>query len=319
MHEDIKERINALILEIGGLNSFISENISQFNDKIKRIEFKDEYTYSKSEYWILIIFRDTFLKLKNILDQNFKYIETMGLLAVTRYVFETLVWSRLLDNDMRYGLVHYSHLIDAQIKHYEENLKKVSDEIGLFEALAKEENTRIDNAVQKIFEKGSNTLDPKSGQSQIIQEIMKETDRKARLSFCIYGDDAKVNGYGFQAYLLKKQMVEKIRNFAQEVREERIRFDKNCSGEILKLAQKRWKWNEQAKKVGMLEQYEFLYSFTSRLLHSTPVSRTTNQKDLELQEIKIFLDFTYIAILEISDLGKKQLSRFFPDPGSKNE
>jgi hypothetical protein len=42
-----------------------------------------------------------------------------------------------------------------------------------------------------------------------------------------------------------------------------------------------WQWKQQAASVGMSDQYEFIYSFTSRLLHATPVSLTTNQKLLD--------------------------------------
>jgi hypothetical protein len=49
-----------------------------------------------------------------------------------------------------------------------------------------------------------------------------------------------------------------------------------------------WRWKEQAAIAGMSEQYEFIYSFTSRLLHATPVSLTTNQKLLEPGEMHCF-------------------------------
>jgi hypothetical protein len=68
-----------------------------------------------------------------------------------------------------------------------------------------------------------------------------------------------------------------------------------------------WQWKQQAASVGMSDQYEFIYSFTSRLLHATPVSLTTNQKLLEPEEMHRFLEYIYVSILDIVDLAKQML------------
>ncbi len=56
----------------------------------------------------------------------------------------------------------------------------------------------------------------------------------------------------------------------------------------------------------MIEQYEFLYSYTSRLLHATPVSIFTNQKNLEPEEMRLFLEYVYVSMLDALELGEKQ-------------
>ena len=38
----------------------------------------------------------------------------------------------------------------------------------------------------------------------------------------------------------------------------------------------------------MASEYDFIYSYTSRLLHATPASLTTNQKSLEAEEVFLF-------------------------------
>ena len=76
---------------------------------------------------------------------------------------------------------------------------------------------------------------------------------------------------------------------------------------ILEKQEQSWRWKEQAAIVGMSDQFEFIYSFTSRLLHATPVSLTTNQKLLEPDEMHIFLEYIYVSILDIVDLAKQML------------
>ncbi len=68
---------------------------------------------------------------------------------------------------------------------------------------------------------------------------------------------------------------------------------------------KRWNWKEQAAKAGMSEQYGFLYSYTSRLLRATPASLTTKQKNLELDEVSMFLDFIFVAMLEATEIAER--------------
>jgi hypothetical protein len=66
-----------------------------------------------------------------------------------------------------------------------------------------------------------------------------------------------------------------------------------------------WKWDRQAKSVGMLDQYEYIYSFSSSLLHATPASM--HQATLEEHEIGIFLDYILVSISDVIDLSYELL------------
>jgi hypothetical protein len=43
-------------------------------------------------------------------------------------------------------------------------------------------------------------------------------------------------------------------------------FDNETPSDVKALAPNRWKWNKQAERVGMKDEYEFIYAFASRLL-----------------------------------------------------
>src|SRR5213592_1397054 len=65
------------------------------------------YNHDSSEYpdslWVLVAHTDSLVRVRLFLEQNFNYVEPMGLLAVTRYLFELLIWLKLMHADKRYG------------------------------------------------------------------------------------------------------------------------------------------------------------------------------------------------------------------------
>ena len=68
-------------------------------------------------------------------------------------------------------------------------------------------------------------------------------------------------------------------------------------------------WKQRAAIVGMAAEYDFVYSYTSRLLHATPPSITTDQKNLEPGEIEMFLRYVKVAIMDMLDIATKVLTR----------
>ncbi len=57
----------------------------------------------------------------------------------------------------------------------------------------------------------------------------------------------------------------------------------------------------------MSDRLTSIYSYTSKLLHATPISLTTNQKNLAESEIKIFLKYIYIRLLDVIKIVEKLL------------
>ena len=61
-----------------------------------------------------------------------------------------------------------------------------------------------------------------------------------------------------------------------------------------------------ASEAGLAHEHDYIYAFASKLLHATPSSLTTDQKNLELSEIYIFLRYIHVKILEIMELARLQ-------------
>src|SRR5690606_33043132 len=126
--------------------------------------------------------------------------------------------------------------------------------------------------------------------------VGESIDRKAARHFSIYADQAKTNGYGFQAYIVEQQALPQIDASIADLEGEKATFDTSISVDIRNLIPGRWNWRQMAEKVDLVEEYDFIYTFSSKLLHATPASITTNQKNLEQQEMVVFLKYIDIKV-----------------------
>jgi len=255
------------------------------------------------DFWAIAAYRNALVRLRLILENNFFSLETLNVLVTTRYVFETLVWLRVLNQDTEYGLVFYYQTIEKQIQHFTNYRKKLEDEISLLNALGQEENDLYQDRVQKLAD------DPKSLTAERVSEetasIMNEMDRKARRAFCLYAESARHNGYGLQAHLIRTKAIPYVDTQIDELLAKRKAFADRCSEPVKKKLTERWNWKKKATLAGMPDQYEFIYSYTSRLLHATPASILTDQKNLEPQEMALFLYYIYVSMLDSLDLAAR--------------
>jgi len=103
-----------------GYTGRLSSSVAVCETHFARAPDKQEPNLSKRShaYWVHVAFADSLVRLRLLIEQNFAHIESIGLLAVTRYVFELTVWLKLLAKDSRYGLVYYRELIKNQLEYH---------------------------------------------------------------------------------------------------------------------------------------------------------------------------------------------------------
>jgi len=124
----------------------------------------------------------------------------------------------------------------------------------------------------------------------------------------MYGQQALINGYDFQSHLVEKKVLPQVFKTIADLEQEARDFDRDAPKEIKYLIPKRWKWRDRAGLVDMQDEYDFIYSYTSRLLHATPASLTTNQKNLEPDEVKLFLDYIHVRLVDIIHIARNELA-----------
>jgi hypothetical protein len=130
-------------------------------------------------------------------------------------------------------------------------------------------------------------------------------DKHASRRFSIFVEQAKVNGYGFQAHLVRKNLVPQIEKSIEDVYSEKTVFDAKMSKNVKDLIPSKWNWKQMAQKVGLTDEYDYIYTFSSKLLHATPASITTDQKNLEVSEIVVFLKYIDVKISDVLDLANE--------------
>lgn len=298
--------------QIGNILKSIKDKHSTIDQEARRIKDKPLTNKTDPNYWCLIGLGDALVKIRLMIEQNFNYIETMGILATTRYIFELSIWLKLFKLSPYYGFLYYSELVNIQKNHFILNKKQILNEICLLEDLDNYQKDLIEREFNRINlindekEKKENSLNFRN-------TIFKNVDDKAARHFSIYAEQAKTNGYSFQAYLIKNKVLPEIQKNIDILEK-----DVNLLKEIILILEKEMpklldknksklkyiNWKDKADLVNMRNEYEYIYALTSSLLHATPSSLTTNMKNLDLSEVLIFLKFIYVTIQDIIDFSK---------------
>ncbi|MGD5348431.1 hypothetical protein QUS50_22475, partial [Xanthomonas citri pv. citri] len=112
------------------------------------------------------------------------------------------------------------------------------------------------------------------------QQIQSDAlDKLMRREFCLYAEQATQNGYGFQAHLIRNNAIP-----AHEAKLQELEYHQQLLNSVMTsllderhagFARSKWNWADRARDVKMDGQYRFLYSFTSKLLHSIPLNIIT--------------------------------------------
>ncbi len=307
--EKAQRAISEIADEIAGLGTTFDDVASA----LRRIsgELTEEMFANGADYYrayMMVTAHLAALEKCHILTQNnVRFLETFNVLTVTRYVFELLVWLRILEKDSDQAIELFVQVGEQQAEHIEAYTKKLTDEIALFREFDKED--KIPQSLVDDLKAGKIRGDEVG---QRMREHEAEIDRRARRRFCLYARAARVNGYGFQAHLIEEKAIPRAVQHLADVRAEQAAFESTIGQaefdritKTTKGKRARSSWKDRAQSVGMGDQYEFIYGYTSKLLHALPFSFYTRQKNLEALEMEVFLDFAYVSMLDIIDLGTR--------------
>lgn len=260
-----------------------------------------EKTFDKlsSDHWRRNVYGNALIRLRLFSENNFNFVETIGLLAVARYVFEVSVWLRLFEKDDRYCLVYYKELLETQLRYYKDSLAQLHREIDLLKRF-----DALDNPTKKPCE--AMLTKSVADYGKMVRDAMNRVDAEASRHFSLYLNDAKTNGYGFQAYLVENKAVPQVEAEIANIQGELLEFSKLVKEDIRHLAKPRWQWRAMSEKAGLVHEHDYIYSYASKLLHATPASLTTDQKNLEMAEVYLFLRYIHVKMLEVADLAYAQ-------------
>ena len=305
--DDMAQVLNGLVGELRGLRPALEQVVTQANARMREFSSRslDEAEYARVELPVAISL-EAAKKILLIIDNNLFYLETISVLGLTRYLFEILLWLRAIRANPLRSIEFFVQIYDDQQKHIERYMKRLSDEADFFDELHKLD--RMPKEVLDLARSDPTKITPEFVQ-QAIAAKEEEVDRQARRRFILYRRAARTNGYSFQAYLIREKALKTAQEQLNQLVEDRANFERRV-GEALvtqitvtaKGKRLRWSWKEEADAVGMIDAYDFIYGYTSRLLHATPVSFYTKKKNLDMEEMETFLEFSYVSILDFIEI-----------------
>jgi hypothetical protein len=301
--------IQLLIADICGLHPRLEELIRQFGEIIDQVERASQAGVSKNpgDYWELIAFKDSLVRVNLFLEQNFNYVETIGVLAVARYLLELTVWLKLLKMDGRYGLVYYREMLKKNLEFYTELRNNAKLEISFLRNIGAQEQSLIESRLAETMQITDEEA-RKQALRRLSDDVTQEVDQTASRKFSLYGEQAQTNGYDYQAYQVETKVLPKISKSVMDLEQKLDTFDRDTPPDIRDLAQKKWRWKDQANLAGMKDEYDFIYAYASRLLHATPASLTTNQKNLEPDEMRLFVKYIRVRLLDMVEMAEELIA-----------
>lgn len=245
-------------------------------------------------------------KFDTVLARDGDY-ETFELLAIARNLLENHIWLRLLRADVNYGLVFYARFLTEQIQNHDAYLAKLRGEAELFESM--EDLERDINSVTIARAKASPAPSPEdlADISAERNERLRELDDMVRREFSLFAEQATYNGYSYQAAILRRRAIPAYEAERLKAHAEREALFADLPAlldpKLLKLATggaSQWNWRARAVEAHLGRRYDFLYGYTSRLLHATPLNLVT-EKALSELEARIILDYIVVVGADILD------------------
>jgi hypothetical protein len=198
--------------------------------------------------------------------------------------------------------------LETQQRFYQDAKAHLEREIAWLKSLDEKERRLHERAMEIIRPLGIGGADAKVGASTLntkLNNISEAIDAEAARRFSIYAAGARTNGYGYQAHLVERQALPPVLKALADVDTERERFEATVPADIKALRKKRWQWRTMAQMVGTEDEYDYIYSFASKLLHATPASITTDQKNLEMSEMGLFLKYIDVTIADIVTMAEE--------------
>lgn len=299
MEADVTKQLSEHVKRIKSYRDLVDEEAK----RLRPPELAATFDNSNAHHWCLSVVGDSLVRTRLLIEQSFQFVDSLGVVAVSRYLHELSIWLNLFIKDERYGLLYYDQLIDTQKNYYQSTLDQLRREIVLLDEFALREEKERDGF--------TNQQESAEGFAAAIRNAAEKIDKEAARTFSIYAEQAKYNGYGFQAYLVAQQSIPPVESALMDIAAERSSFDNSILPRISDLVldknrrKKRWKWKEMAKEVGLESEYDYIYSFSSKILHATPASITTNQKNLEATEMLVFLKYIEVKLADLIEISKR--------------
>lgn len=208
-----------------------------------------------------------------------------------RYAFEALVLSRLLIKEPLFVYSVYLGIHKIQEDQIENHISRLKEEIKFFEELEKMDS---DDAVElgmftaEMHDKGQHAEVGKSG-SKLFENMAKiDSIKDERIT--LWSENVEHIGYGFHAQILREKVLPEYlerQKHLKDLNKKRAKSmiknglfnlfadSKGQESRVFKAAQDTRSWAQKAEDADLKEEYNFVYTYTSSIMHCTSYSFMT--------------------------------------------
>jgi hypothetical protein len=300
----MKSQLEILTADLNSLEKRIRKGIKRFT-VLTHIRTNSEFDYQN------FLFLKILTKLESVIRNVKRNKSNLLLLASTvRFLFETLIQLELVKKEPKhiYILLYsiYNHQVTKTNKLYEElksNLLVLDKIIELREQLI------------KYIETPTNTKKNKLVYTKHINQEIADILLSRTYIFLAHIDKiepTEVRKILMEIYMPKyEKLIDDLANEKKHYAKEIIKkpfitnlFDfKNQFSKVFTQFKDTRSWSDKAKEVGLLDDYIYMYDYTSSLIHSTSYSLITspNIDDEEIGTNLIFIRQYLLLILNNFD------------------
>ena len=143
MQEQIEKRISDLVKAISALQPDLEKKAQVFR---QGPGFHTNFDKWSDMHWCTNTFGNALVRLRLLVENNFRYIETMVSLASLDMFLNCSVWLRLLKSDTRFGMVYYRELLDTQLRYFKDTAAHYRREIDLLKDFDRTETAAVNTA-----------------------------------------------------------------------------------------------------------------------------------------------------------------------------
>ncbi|MDZ5730931.1 hypothetical protein SPG90_20740 (plasmid) [Enterobacter sp. D2] len=294
--------INQLVQEIKSKRNDLEATRNIFNAQSSTIEFE----IFDRDHWSHFAFNDSIIKLILLTENNFNAIETFSLVSTSRYILELSIRLTLIAQDSVYGLEYYGRLLRDQLQYWTGLKEQLNREIVFLHEMEEKERKLHHDKLLEYSKIEDPELKEKFGVA-LTPDVFNTIDNMASRKFSIHAAQARTNGYGFQAHLIQKNQLPEVESSLETVKKDIEKFNSSVSSDVKQLL-RYWNWKDYATETNHAEDYDYIYTFTSRMLHAVPVNITTNHPFLSNDEMIIFLKYINVKIADINELANTFIS-----------
>lgn len=298
----INQELATKIEKIKEMEYVLTQQVDTFSrryDVVARENYPKKESDLPSIFWQNLAVRDILSRFLEFSQSNVEAMSSLELAQKARYFCECTMWMRHLSDPSKDVFDYVDMLLRGKYNHYKFSIPQIKREVS---------DLRRDQVNFNIMLQRHATRSAKLGTPipthDYVKILIDDFDKNAAQRFSIYTNLASGN-YAHYAQHVEQQILVDYEKDLDKVVKDIEEYEKTKNRKVPKKQDINF-----PKSVGMLDEYDFLFRLTSRFLHATPVSISTNMQRLTVQDRLIFIEYIRAKTREVLTLSDFILSGY---------